>query len=248
MMHHTTKAIIKRELKSYFTTPLGYVFTVIFLFAIGYVTFEPGRGSFFVMRQADLSSFFRYIPWLFIFLIPSTAMRLWAEERKSGTIEFLLTLPVTVPQAVLGKFIAAWIFIALALLGTMPIVFTVAYLGKPDYGVIFLGYFASLLLAGSFLAVGTFFSAITKNQVVSFILSVVFCYIFLMAGSPPILETLSTLFPKYMVSLFEELSILNHFESMGRGVVRLSDLWFFGAMIVGWVYASMSLLDYKKAN
>ena len=208
MINKATKVIVKRELKSYFATPLGYVFVIIFLFAIGYVTFEPGRGSFFVMGVAELSSFFRYIPWLYLFLIPAISMRLWADERKTGTIELLLTMPVTVREAVIAKFLAAWIFSTFALLCTFPMVLTVIYLGKPDLSVIFLGYFGSILLAGGMLSIGSFFSALTKNNVVSFILSVVVVYLFLMAGSPPALDFLSSIFPKYVLELVESLSFL----------------------------------------
>lgn len=248
MISHATKTIFKRELKSYFSTPLGYVFVIIFLFGIGYVTFEPGRGSFFLIRQADLSSFFRFIPWLYILLVPAVSMRLWSEERKSGTIELLLTMPVTLKQAVLGKFLAAWAFIVFALICTFPMVLTVIYLGDPDMGVIFLGYLGCALLAGAFLAIGSFFSALTKNQVVSFILTIVFCYLLLMAGSPPILEFLSNFSPKYIVELFESLSMLNHFESLQQGVLKLGDLWFYAVMIMGWLYGCIALLNEKKAS
>lgn len=248
MMSSITYSIFKKELKSYLSTPLGYVFLTIFLFAIGYVTFEPGRGSFFLLRQADLSSFFRYIPWLFIFLIPAITMRSWAEERKSGTIELLLTLPVTVKQAVMAKFLASWVFVGLALFCTFPMVFTVIYLGSPDLSVIFLGYFGAFLLAGAYIAIGIFFSALTKNQVISFILSVVACYLLLMAGSPPILEFLSHIFPAYFVHLFESLSLLNHFESLGRGVLHLGDLWFYLIMIGSWLMGSIAFLKENQAN
>ncbi len=248
MISQAMKAIFRKELKSYFTTPVGYVFLIIFLVALGKFTFEPGRGSFFLMRQASLDSFFNLIPMLFIFLVPAASMRLWAEERKSGTIELLLTMPVTVKDAVLGKFFAAWVFINFALFCTFPMVFTVIYLGNPDPGVIFLGYLGSSLLAASFLAVGTFFSALTKNQVISFILSIVVCYLLLMAGSPPILNFLSLFGSNYLVHLFESMSIIDHFDSLGKGVIRLSDLWFFGVMIVSWLYASVILLSAKKAS
>lgn len=247
MIDRITKSIVKRELKGYFSTPVGYVFVVIFLFSIGYVTFEPGRGSFFILRQADLASFFRYIPWLFIFLVPAISMRLWSEERKTGTIELLLTSPVTLSQAVIGKFLAAWIFLIFVLLCTFPMIITVIYLGNPDLGTIYIGYLGAILMAGTYLAVGMFFSAMTRNQVISFIMSVVGCYLLLMAGSPPILEFLSSFTPLYVVDVFESLSILNHFEAMGRGVVRLGDLLFFSITIIGWLYLSVILLREKKS-
>lgn len=241
-------AIVKRELKSYFSSPLGYVFIIIFLFAMGHVTFEPGRGSFFLSRQADLRAFFRYIPWIFLLLVSAVTMRSWAEERKSGTIEMLLTLPITVWQAIIGKFLASWIFVTLALALTFPMVLTVVYLGNPDLSVIFIGYVGSVLLAGSYLSVGLFFSSLTKNQVTSFILTVVVCYILLMAGSPPVLGFLSVFMPKFFVDIFESLSLLNHFESLQRGVINLGDIFFYLMMIVGWLYGHYLVLNEKKAN
>ena len=248
MISKTTRYLFLKEFTSYFKTPLGYVFLVIFLFGIGYLTFEPGRGSFFYIREASMSSFFRYIPWMFLFLIPAVSMKLWSEERKSGTIELLLTMPVTVRQAVVAKFLASWAFIGVALAGTFPMVFSIIYLGNPDLGVAFLGYLASFFMAGAMLTVGGFFSALTKNQVVSFILTVVVSFLLLMAGSPPILEFIGTLLPKYFVNLFESLSILNHFDSIERGVFSLSNFWFFAVMMLCWIYGNIVLLNENKAN
>ncbi len=242
------KTLFKKEFYSYFKTPLGYVFLVIFLFGSGYLTFEPGRGSFFYMREASLHAMFRYIPWLLLFLVPAVSMRLWAEERKSGTIELLFSMPITITHAVLAKFFASWAFISLALLGTLPMVFTVYYLGNPDGGVIFMSYIASWLLAGALLAIGSFFSAFTKNQVVSFILSVVVSFVILMAGSPPMLDFLSTFFPKYVVDLFESLSLLNQFEELERGVISLGNIWFFLVVITSWLLGNIWLLYENKAN
>ena len=248
MISKSVKNLFVKELTSYFKTPLGYVFLVIFLFGIGYLTFEPGRGSFFYMREASMNSFFRYMPWMFLFLIPAVSMKLWADERKSGTIELLLTMPVTVKEAVIAKFLASWAFIGIALLGTFPMVGTVLYLGNPDLGVIFLGYIASFFMAGALLAVGGFFSALTKNQVISFILTFCVSFLLLMAGSPPILEFISTFSPKYFVDLFESLSVLNHFDSIERGVLSLSNLWFFVVMIGCWLFGNVILLNENKAN
>ncbi len=248
MRNSAIKHLFIKEFTSYFKTPLGYVFLVIFLFGIGYLTFEPGRGSFFYMREASLSSFFRYIPWMFLFLIPAVSMRLWSEERKSGTIELLLTMPITVKQAVIAKYLASWAFIGIALLGTFPMIITVLYLGNPDLGVAFLGYLASFLMAGALLAVGGFFSALTKNQVISFILTVCTSFLLIMAGSPPILDFISTFSPKYLVDLFESLSVLNHFDSIERGVFSLSNLWFFAVMIISWLFGNIILLNENKAN
>ena len=248
MISKSTKNLFIKEFTNYFRTPLGYVFLVIFLFGIGYLTFEPGRGSFFYIREASMNSFFRYIPWMFLFLVPAVSMRLWADERKSGTIELLLTMPITVKEAVIGKFLASWAFLGIALLGTLPMVFTVIYLGNPDLGIIFLGYVASFAMGGVFLAVGGFFSALTKSQVISFILTIVVGFALLMAGSPPVLEFVSTFSPKYFVDIFESLSILNHFDSMERGVLNLSNLWFFVVSMACWLYGNIILLNENKAN
>ena len=248
MISRATKNLFIKEFTSYFKTPLGYVFLFIFLFGIGYLTFEPGRGSFFYMKEASMSSFFRYIPWMFLFLVPAVSMRLWADERKTGTIELLLTMPITVREAVMAKFLASLAFIGVALLGTLPMVFTVIYLGSPDIGTIFLGYLGSLAMGGVLLSVGSFFSALTKSQVVSFILTIVIGFALLMAGSPPVLEFVSTVFPRYFVDIFESLSILNHFDSMERGVLSLSNLWFFVVSITCWLYGNIILLNENKAN
>ena len=248
MINQATKNLFIKEFGNYFKTPLGYVFLVIFLFGIGYLTFEPGRGSFFYMREASMSSFFKYIPWMFLFMVPAVSMRLWADERKSGTIELLLTMPITVREAVIGKFLASWAFIGVALMGTFPMVFTVIYLGSPDLGIIFLGYVASFVMGGALLAVGGFFSALTKSQVISFILTIVVGFALLMAGSPPVLEFISTFSPKYVVDVFESLSILNHFDSMERGFLNLSNVWFFTVSIICWLYGNIVLLNGNKAN
>lgn len=248
MRASSIKPIFIKELSCYFKSPLGYVFLVIFLFGQGYLTFEQGRGSFFFMREASMKSFFMYIPWMFLILIPAVSMRLWSEERKSGTIELLFTLPISINEAVLGKFLAAWTFVGMALLGTFPMVFTVLYLGNPDIGVIFLGYLGSFLMGGTLLAIGSFFSAFTKNQVVSFILTIVASFIVMMAGSPPVLDFLSSFMPQMMIDHFESLSVLNHFEAVERGVLSLSNIWFFTVMIFFWVYGNIILLNQNKAN
>ncbi len=238
-------AVFKRELKSYFTTPLAYVFLVIFLFFAGYLPFKQG---FFEMRQADLASFFGHLPLLFVFMVPSTAMRLWAEERKVGSIELLFTLPITIWQAVLGKFLAAWLFLAIALMLTFPMVLTVAYLGDPDGGLIVTGYIGSILMAGGFLAVGCFFSALSKNQVISFVLSVVACAVLVYAGMPSTLDYLSSYLPVGMLGAIEGLSFQTHFDSIQRGVLKLGDLSYFVLLIAGWVTACTIILDERKAK
>ncbi len=238
-------AVFKRELKSYFATPLAYVFLVIFLSAAGYLTFKQG---FYEAGQADLRAFFMNLPLLFIFMVPATAMRLWAEERKVGSVELLFTLPVTITQAVLGKFLAAWLFLGIALALTFPMVLTVLYLGEPDVGLIVTGYLGSFLMAGGFLAVGCFFSALSKNQVIAFVLSVVACAILVYAGMPTMLNYLSTLLPAGLVSAVEGMSLQTHFDSMQKGIVRFRDLAYFVFLIAGWVAACAAILDERKAS
>ena len=238
-------AVFKRELKSYFTTPLAYVFLVIFLFFSGYLTFKQG---FFIARQADMNRFFTNLPLLYVFMVPSTAMRLWAEERKSGSIELLLTLPITITQAVLGKFFAAWFFLTIALALTFPMVITVCYLGDPDIGLIFTGYLGSFLMAGGFLAIGCFFSAVSKNQVISFVLSVVACAVLVFAGMPTTMSYLSTFLPPGLTSAIESMSFQGHFESIQRGVVEFKDISYFLLLIVGWIAACTIVLEERKAS
>jgi ABC-2 type transport system permease protein len=238
-------AVFKRELKSYFTTPLAYVFLVIFLFFAGYLTFKQG---FYEAEQADLRAFFMNLPLLFIFMVPATAMRLWAEERKVGSVELLFTLPITITQAVLGKFLAAWLFLGIALALTFPLVITVFYLGHPDVGVIVTGYLGSFLMAGGFLAVGCFFSAVSKNQVIAFVLSVVACGVLVFAGMPTTQNYLSTFLPAGLVSAVEGMSFQTHFDSMQKGVLQFKDLAYFILLIAGWVAACAVILDERKAS
>lgn len=238
-------AVFKREFKGYFATPLAYVFLVIFLVFSGYLAFKEG---FYEMRQADMSAFFRNLPLLFVFMVPSTAMRLWAEERKVGSIELLLTLPITIPQAVLGKFFAAWLFLGIALALTFPMVITVSYLGDPDSGLIVTGYLGSFLMAGGFLAIGCFFSSLSKNQVISFVLSVVACAILVFAGMPSTLNYASTFLPQGLVSAMEGMSFQTHFESIQKGLLRFGDLSYFILLIVGWIAACTIVLDERKAR
>lgn len=238
-------SVFKRELKGYFATPVAYVFLVIFLFFSGYLTFKQG---FFEVRQADMRTFFMNLPLLFIFMVPSTAMRMWSEERRTGSVELLFTLPITVPQAVLGKYFAAWAFLGIALLLTFPVPATVLYLGNPDKGLIVTGYIGSFLMAGSFLAVGSFFSAMSKNQVISFILSVSACAILVYAGMPTTLNYLSTVLPAGAVTTIESFSIQDHFDSILKGVLEFNDLSYFVLLIVGWIWASSVILNERKAS
>lgn len=238
--------LFKRELSSYSATPVAYVFIVIFLLLSGSFTFY--LGGFYERGQADLEPFFQYHPWLYLFLVPAVAMRLWADERKSGTIELLLTLPVTMWQAVVAKFLAAWSFIGLALLLTFPIWITVNYLGEPDNGVILTGYLGSLLMAGAFLAIGACLSATTRSQVIAFILSVVVCFLFLLAGFPLVLDVFRAVAPQGLVDAIAGLSFLSHFNAISQGVIDLRDLFYFLLVIGFWLYANAVVIDLKKAD
>jgi len=237
-------SVFKREIRGYFSTPLAYVFLVIFLFFSAYLTFQK---NFFEMRQASMRLFFDSMPVLFIFLVPAMAMRLWAEERRSNSIEFLFTLPVTVPQAVLGKYFACWAVLAIALLLTWPTVATVSYLGDPDWGPIWTGYLGSLLLAGAYLAIGSFFSSLTRNQVIAFVLGVVGCAVFLYAGSPSTMNYLAGFLPLGLVKSLERMSFQSRFESFQRGVIEFRDIAFFLLLAAGWLWANMVALTERKA-
>ena len=241
------KAVFRREFKAYFSSPLGYVYIVIFLVASGFLTLSRDFGRFLELRQADLSPFFNYLPWLFVVLVPAVAMRLWAEERKSGTVELLLTLPVTLEGAYLGKFLAGWSFLGVSLLLTWPVAFQAARLGDPDWGVVLSGYLASLLTAGAFLAVGMLFSALSRNQVVAFILAVAASVAFLLLGLPQTLETIGNLLGGYVEQLFASISLVDHFEALSRGLVELRSLVFFFLFTVGWLASGMLVLDRTRA-
>ncbi|MET4693250.1 ABC transporter permease subunit [Endozoicomonas lisbonensis] len=241
-----TGIIFKRELGSYFATPLAYVFIVIFLMLTGAFTFYLGR--FYEMRQADLSAFFNFHPWLYLFLIPAISMRLWAEERKTGTLELLLTLPISLKQAVMGKFLAAWVFSGIALLLTFPIWLTVNYLGQPDNGVILAGYIGSWLMAGTFLAIGSCLSAMTQNQVIAFIMTVVVCFLFVLAGFPLVLDAFRGWTPQWLVDGIAALSFLTHFDAISKGVLDLRDVLYFIVMMLAWLIATAITIDMKKAD
>ena len=239
-------SIFKREFMGYFSTPIAYVFLAIFVFLSGIFTFY--MGSFFDRGQADLNPFFQFHPWLYLFLIPALAMRLWAEERRGGTIELLLTLPVTIPQAVLGKFLAAWAFSGIALLLTFPLWITVNYLGDPDNGVILAGYIGSLLMAGAFLAIGSCMSSLTRNQVIAFVLSAVVCLGFVLSGFPMVLEFFGAWAPGFLVQAVSSFSFLSHFTAISAGVIELRDIVFFISLIVFWLFVNAVVIDLKKAD
>ncbi len=242
----TLWVIFRRELAAYFTTPIAYVFLVIFVFLSGIFTFY--LGDFFSRGQADLQPFFGFHPWLYLFLIPALSMRLWAEERRSGTVELLLTLPVTVTQAVLGKFLAAWCFTAIALALTAPIWLTVNFLGDPDNGVILAAYLGSLLMAGAFLAVGACLSAITRNQVIAFVVTAVVCLLLILSGFPLVLDFFRPWAPQALVDAVASLSFLTHFSAITRGVLDLRDVIYFGSMIAFWLFANVLVVETRKAG
>jgi ABC-2 type transport system permease protein len=239
-------AVLKRELRSYFSTPIAYVFIVIFLMLSGVFTFF--FGGFYETGQADLTSFFYWHAWLYLFLVPALSMRLWAEERKSGSIELLMTLPLETWQAVVGKFLAAWVFTAIAVALTFPIWITVNYLGDPDNGVIVAAYIGSILMAGGFLAVGACISAATKNQVIAFILSVVACFVLLAPGVEFVQNVFATWAPQWLVDGLASLSFQTHFNYISKGVVDLRDLVYFGLLIGACLYANSIVLQLKKAD
>ena len=238
--------ICKRELAGYFGTPIAYVFLAIFVFLSGIFAFYIG--NFFERGQADLQPFFLFHPWLYLFLIPALSMRLWAEERRAGTIELLLTLPVTMTQAVLGKFLAAWKFTAIALSLTFPLWITVNYLGDPDNGVILAGYLGSLLMAGAFLAIGSCISALTRNQVIAFVVSGVVCLGFVLSGYPLVLEFVGAVAPAIVVDTVRSFSFLTHFQALGKGVLQAGDVVYFVSLIAFWLFVNAVVIEWRKAG
>lgn len=241
-----TGTVLRRELTSYFATPVAWVFMVIFLVMAGAFTFY--LGGFYQREIADLEPFFRFHPWLYLFLVPAVGMRLWAEERKSGTVELLLTLPISATEAVIGKFLAAWLFIGLSLILTFPIWITVNVLGNPDNGVILAAYLGSWLMAGGFLAISACLSAVTRNQVVAFILSVVACFGFLLSGLPMVLDIFRGWLPQVLVDGIANLGFLVHFDTLSKGVIDLRDLIYFALVIAFWLAANRIILEMKKAG
>jgi len=240
-----TWIIAKRELYAYFATPMAFVFIAIFVALTGAFTFYIGR--FFDRNQASLETFFSFHPWLYLLLVPAIAMRLWAEERKSGTIEQLLTLPISTRDAVLGKFLAAWIFCGIALALTFPMWLTVNVLGAPDNGVIFVGYIGSFLMAGAFLSIGTCMSALTRNQIIAFISGAVVCFLFTMSGLDLVLNFFRIWAPDAVVSTIASFSFLTRFEALSRGIIDIRDLVYFFSLMSFWLFATVIAVDLKKA-
>lgn len=238
--------IMKREFNGYFATPVAYVFLIIFLLIAGFATFYVG--NFFARGEADLYPFFNMHPWLYLLLIPAISMRLWAEERKSGSVELLMTLPVSVFEAVLGKFLAAWAFTGLALILNFPLWITVNILGNPDNGVIFAGFVGSWLMAGGFLSIGATISSVTKNQVIAFVLSVIVSLIFVLAGYGIVLDFFSSWAPQTLVDVISSFSFLTHFDAISKGVIDLRDLLYFVALIAIWLFANALIVNARKAD
>ena len=241
-----TLIIAKRELGSYFGTPLAYVFIVIFLSLTGALTFYVGQ--FLYTGQATLEVFFAYHPWLYLLLVPAVAMRLWAEERKTGTIENLMTLPISTYQAVLGKFLAAWAFCGIALALTFPIWITVNFLGEPDNGVILASYVGSFLMAGAFLAIGSCMSALTKNQVIAFVIAATACFLFTMSGLDLVLNFFRGWSPEWLIDTVASLSFLTHFNAVTQGLIEARDIVFFVSLIAFWLFANVIIVDLKRAG
>ncbi|HAU94221.1 ABC transporter permease [Alteromonas alba] len=238
--------VTKREFASFFATPVAYVFIAIFLMLSGIFTFFIG--NLYERGQADLIPFFNFHPWLYLFLVPAIAMRSWAEERKSGSIELLMTLPISVAEAVLGKFIAAWLVLGLALALTFPLWLSVDFLGEPDHGIIVAAYIGSWLMAGAFLAISTCMSAFTRNQVVAFILAVVVCFLFVVSGSSIVLDAFQPWAGNLILDTVASFSFLSHFEAMAKGVLALNDVGYFFIIMVVWLYASLIVIEQKKAD
>jgi ABC-2 type transport system permease protein len=242
----STAIIFRRELASYFATPVAYVFIVIFLVMAGALAFF--LGNFFDRGQDDLQAFFTFHPWLYLVLIPALAMRLWSEERKTGTIELFLTLPISIGAAVVGKFLASWAFAGIALILTFPFWITVNVLGSPDNGVILASYIGSFLMAGAFLAVGSALSALTKNQVIAFVITAAVCFLFTVSGSSVVLGFLTGWAPEGVLRAVTSFSFLAHFNAIIRGVIDLRDAVFFLSVIALFLFASAVVVDLKKAD
>lgn len=238
-------SIYKKELRSYFLTPVAYVFIAIFLFTTGAFTFY--MGAFYERGRADLEPFFAWHPWLFLFLIPAVSMRLWAEERKTGTIELLTTLPISTWQLVTGKFLAAWTFTAICLFLTGTIWITVAYLGNPDNGVILATYIGSLIMAGGYLSIGSCISAITRNQVTAFVLTVLVCMIFTVSGFPLVVSFFQSWLPQLMIDVITSFSFLTNFQEISMGILELNNIVYFISLIILWLFLNTIILNHKRS-
>ena len=243
----SVRSVSRREFKSYFDSPVAYVFLIAFLVLVGFLTFAVAM--FYERRQADLSWFFFWHPWVYLLLVPAATMGVWAEERRNGTIELLLTLPITLVEALVGKFLAAWAFIAIALGLTFPIVLTTAWLGNPDGGAVFAGYFGSLLMAGACVSVGVFASALSRSQVIGFVAALAICFVLMIIGFDPFINAVSRWgVPVGLVEGLASCSLIRHFDSMRRGVVDLVDVAYYVGMMVFMLAAAHVVTNNRKAS
>jgi len=238
--------IFKREFRAYFASPVAYVFLVFYLMLIGFLTFFVSR--FYEANQADLKYFFFWFPWVNLLLVPAATMRLWTEERRTGTLELLMTLPVTLPQALVGKFLAAWLFMMIGVLLTLPVVFTTIYLGSPDAGAVIGGYAGAILLSGAYVAVGTLTSAMTRNQVISFVIAFVICLFLALAGWPPVMEIVNKWAPGWLVNGIASLSVMPHFESLQRGVIDVRDVIYYVSVMALALFGAHLVLENRKSS
>jgi len=242
---HNIGTIFRRELKAYFQSAVAYVFMVVFLILIGFLTFSVAR--FYERGVADLTPFFFWHPWVYLLLVPAATMSLWAEERRSGTVELLLTMPITMSEAIIGKFLAAWLFITISLLLTFPVVITAAYLGNPDMGVVLSAYFGSILLAGAYVAVGMLTSSMSRSQVIGFVLGLLGCLLLLLAGWEPITGFFVRWAPNWLVRAIASFSFMPHYDSMQRGVIDLQDIAYYVSVMVLMIFATHIVLDNRKS-
>jgi len=242
----TIKAIFKREFKSYFESPVAYVFMVVFLLFIGFMTFS--FSNFYERQTADLQPFFMWIPWVFLLLIPASCMGLWADERRSGTIELLLTMPITMTEAILGKFLAAWAFIVIGVAMTFPIIITTCFLGSPDMGAVISGYAGSVLMAGAYVSIGMLTSSMTRSQVIGFVLALVFCFILIIIGWPPVTNYLTNWAPAWLIDAVAAFSLMTHYEAMQRGVIDLIDVTYYLSVMVFFLTATHVVVDSRKSS
>lgn len=243
---NTFIVLFQRELKQYFNTPIAYIIIIVFVMMAAALAFYLGH--FYERNQADLEVFFQFHPWLYLFLMPAIAMRLWSEERKSGSIELLLTLPIDTYQAVLAKFFAAWFFSGIALALTFPMWITVNYLGDADNGVIFSSYVGSWLMSGAYLAIGSFASSLNKNQIIAFIIGLVICFIFMLSGFPIVLNAFSIWLPQWFVDAVSALSFMSHFDHISKGIFSFSTIFFFISVMAFWLYGTILIIQSKKAE
>ncbi|MDP6490704.1 MAG: ABC transporter permease [Kiritimatiellia bacterium] len=242
---HNIGAIFRRELKAYFQSAVAYVFMVVFLVLTGFLTFSVAR--FYERGVADLAPFFFWHPWVYLLLVPAATMSLWAEERRSGTVELLLTMPITMTEAILGKFFAAWLFITIGVVLTFPIVITAAYLGSPDMGVVLSAYFGSILLAGAYVAVGMLTSSMSRSQVIGFVLGLLGCLLLLLAGWEPITGFFVRWAPDWLVRAIASFSFMPHYDAMQRGVIDLQDIAYYVSVMGLMIFATHIVLDNRKS-